>query len=65
MNKLILVLALISTNVTAIDSYDTRDGIGFVTGYKLICIDNVKYISGIKKLTIWINPRTLKPENCK
>ena len=39
----------------------------FGGGYIRICIDNVFYItktSTSKALTVWINPKTLKPQNC-
>jgi hypothetical protein len=38
---------------------------GFSTShYKLICINNVVYISSIRELSIYIDYKTLKPVRC-
>ena len=33
-------------------------------GFSKVCVDRVVYITASKRLTIWINPTTLKPNNC-
>ena len=33
--------------------------------YKKICIDNVYYLHGTKRLAVYIDSETLKPINCK
>ena len=33
-------------------------------GFDIMCINNVKYLYGYRKLSAYIDPITLKPENC-
>jgi hypothetical protein len=64
MNKAYIVILAISINVFAYSEYSTKGSNVFRT-YKKNCIDNVFYISGKRVLSVWINPKTLKPSNCK
>jgi len=33
--------------------------------YRKICIENVVYLYGKRRLSVYINPKTLKPQNCE
>lgn len=32
--------------------------------FSKVCVDRVVYLTGTKRLSVWINPKTLKPNNC-
>ena len=70
MRKILLVLftlSLLAQSISAYESYSTDETKWKTFGYNFskICIDNVFYIKGNYTLSVWINPKTLKPENCK
>jgi len=65
--KKIIVLILMAQTIFAYESYSTDKSKWKTFGYSFekICVDNVFYIKSSNKLSVWINPKTLKPENCK
>jgi len=66
MKKIMLILMFV-ISLQASDVYTTTKTNNWLSSptFIKICIDNVYYIKGYGRLTVWINPKTLKPSNCK
>jgi len=64
MKRVLVILAILMTINGCDDSYTTKGNSGFST-FNKICVDNIYYLNSTKKLSVWINPKTLKPQNCK
>ena len=64
MKRVLVVLVILITVNGCDNSYNTKGNSGFST-FSKICVDNIYYLNSTKKLSVLINPKTLKPQNCK
>lgn len=68
MKKIVFAVTLLM-GLQSLQAYDSfkavyTHSVSWNTQYIKICIDNVWYIRSDHKLSVWINPKTLKPSNC-
>jgi len=71
-SKLIVIaltfLIMLSGCTDTLENTNLRMGVSKVGSpytYEKVCIDNVVYMEAARRSSVWINPNTLAPSNCK